>query len=72
VFWIRATSTTSFGNAYHDIRQYLDIPGLEDAKADVKRIVKTRLSQESVGKWLLIVDNADDFEMFYHNDSEDD
>jgi tetratricopeptide (TPR) repeat protein len=72
VFWIRATSTTSFENAYRDIGQYLEIPGLEDAKADVKKMVKTRLSQESVGKWLLIVDNADDFEMFYHNDGEDD
>jgi tetratricopeptide (TPR) repeat protein len=72
VFWIRATSTTSFENAYRDIGQYLEIPGLEDAKADVKKMVKTRLSQESVGKWLLIVDNADDFEMFYHNDGGDD
>jgi hypothetical protein len=46
------------------------IPGLKDNKADVKRMVKTRLSQDSVGKWLMIVDNADDFEMFY-NDNED-
>jgi hypothetical protein len=72
VFWIRATNTTSFENAYRDIGQHLKIPGLEDAKADVKRMVKTRLSQESAGKWLLIVDNADDFQMFYHNDNEDD
>jgi tetratricopeptide (TPR) repeat protein len=91
VFWIRASDATSFDNAYHDIGRQLEIPGLEDDKADVKRFVKyhdigrqleipgleddkadvkrfvkTRLSQESTGKWLMIVDNADDFEMFYH------
>jgi tetratricopeptide (TPR) repeat protein len=74
VFWVRATDTTSFDNAYRDIGQQLKIPGLEDDKADVKRLVKTRLSQESTGKWLMIVDNADDFEMFYRgsNDNKSD
>jgi len=61
----------SFDNAYRDIGQQLKIPGLGDDKADTKRLVKTRLSQESTGKWLMIVDNADDFAIFYHNDNED-
>jgi tetratricopeptide (TPR) repeat protein len=34
-------------------------------------LVKTRLSQESTGKWLMIVDNADNFEIFYYNDNKD-
>ena len=67
VFWVRASDMISFDNAYRDIGQQLEIPGLEDDKADVKRLVKTRLSQESTGKWLMIVDNADDFEIFYYN-----
>jgi hypothetical protein len=66
VFWVRASDTTSFDNAYRDIGQQLKIPGLENNKTDVKRLVKTRLSQESTGKWLMIVDNADDYEMFYN------
>jgi hypothetical protein len=70
VFWVRASDIASFNNAYHDIAQQLKIPGLENDKADIKRLVKTRLSQESTGKWLMIVDNADDFEMFY-NGSDD-
>jgi hypothetical protein len=71
VFWVRASDTASFDNAYREIGQQLKIPGLEDDKADVKRLVKTRLSQESIGKWLMIVDNADDFEIFYHNNNKD-
>ena len=70
VFWVRASDTTSFESGYRDIGQQLKIPGLEDDKADVKRLVKTWLSQENIGKWLMIIDNADDFEMFYNsNDS---
>ena len=71
VFWVRASDTTSFDNAFREIGQQLKIPGLENDKADVKRLVKTRLSQESTGKWLMIIDNADDFEIFYHNDNKD-
>jgi tetratricopeptide (TPR) repeat protein len=71
VFWVRASNTTSFDNAYRDIGQQLEIPGLEDDQADVKRLVKTRLSQESTGKWLMIIDNADDFQLFYGGDNHD-
>jgi tetratricopeptide (TPR) repeat protein len=60
----------SFDNAYRDIGRQLKIPGLEDEKADAKRLVQTRLSQESTGKWLMIIDNADDFEIFYHNNKD--
>jgi hypothetical protein len=42
----------SFDNAYRDIGQQLKIPGLKDDKADVKRLIKTSLSQESTGNSL--------------------
>ena len=44
----------------------LEIPRLENDSADMTKLVKTRLSQESTGKWFMIVDNVDDFEIFYH------
>jgi len=43
----------------------LEIPGIIEDKADFKMLVKTFLSQESAGRWLLIIDNADDVEMLY-------
>ena len=69
VFWVRASDTTSFNNTFREIGQQLKIPGLENNDVDVKTLVKTRLSQESTGKWLMIVDNADDFEIFYPKDN---
>lgn len=71
VFWVRGSDATTFDDAYRKIGEKLQIPGLQDDKADVKRLVKTRLSQESAGKWLMIVDNADDFEIFYHKSNDD-
>ena len=65
VFWVPAIDTTSFEQAYRKIGQQLQIPSINDDKADVKELVKTKLSQESAGKWLMIVDNADDIEMLY-------
>jgi len=41
------------------------VPGINEDKADVKSLVKAYLSQEIAGRWLLIVDNADDLEMLY-------
>jgi tetratricopeptide (TPR) repeat protein len=67
VFWVRASDTANFDTAYRDIGQQLKIPRLEDDKADIKKSVKAKLSQESTGNWLMIVDNADDFEIFYSN-----
>jgi len=46
---------------------YLNIAqtiGLHDVKpTEVKEQVKTYLSSEGAGKWLLIFDNADDMDM---------
>jgi hypothetical protein len=71
VFWVRASDVISFDNAYRDIGRQLEILGLENEKADAKRLVKTRLPQECTEKWLIIVDNADDFEIFYHNNNDE-
>jgi tetratricopeptide (TPR) repeat protein len=65
VFWVRASDTASFESAYHEIGRHLKVPGLDNDNADVKGLVKTSLSSESSGKWIMIVDNADDFELLY-------
>ncbi|KAN0089551.1 hypothetical protein V8E51_019811 [Hyaloscypha variabilis] len=70
VFWVRASDATSFESAYREIGQQLKIPELDDDKADVKELVKGRLSLESSGKWIMIVDNADDFALLYSRDDE--
>jgi tetratricopeptide (TPR) repeat protein len=43
-----------------EIGKKLRIPGIGDDKADIKSLFKQRLSNLSMDKWLLILDNADD------------
>jgi hypothetical protein len=49
----------SLHQAYATIAQRLNIPGWDDEKADVKKLVQLYLSKESAGQWLLVFDNAD-------------
>ncbi|KAL1972818.1 hypothetical protein VTN31DRAFT_6360 [Thermomyces dupontii] len=64
VFWVPAINATSFENAYRHIGQLLKVGGIDEEDADVKTLVKSALSDESIGSWLLIIDNADDPDLF--------
>jgi tetratricopeptide (TPR) repeat protein len=64
VFWVPAIDITSFEKAYRDIGKILQIPGLDDDKADVKSLVAAYMGKESMGRWLLVIDNVDDLELF--------
>src|SRR4051794_9935808 len=46
----------------------MKIKGIDEDKADVKLFVKTALSEESIGSWLLVIDNADDVELLFGKD----
>lgn len=65
VFWVPAVNLTTFENAYRAIGQAIGIQGIEDDEADVKGLVKNALGKESVGYWLLIIDNADDTDLLF-------
>jgi hypothetical protein len=58
VFWMPAFSVEAFERANEKIAQQLGIR--LDADHDVKDLLKRHLSASSAGRWLLIVDNADD------------
>src|SRR6516162_8115966 len=64
VIWIPATSKESLAQVYLNAAKQLCIPGYEDDKADVKKLVQDHLSSESAGQWLLVFDNADDINMW--------
>jgi hypothetical protein len=66
VFWIPATDIDSLHRAYQDIAQQLRIPGWDEEKADVKKLVQTNLSQVDTRPWLCVFDNADDMSMWIH------
>ncbi|KAF2676780.1 HET-domain-containing protein [Lentithecium fluviatile CBS 122367] len=60
VFWISASDKESVYQSFAHIARRLNMPGWDDEKADVRKLVQLHLSQESVGEWLLIVDNIDE------------
>jgi nucleoside phosphorylase/tetratricopeptide (TPR) repeat protein len=65
IFWVPLVNAASFENAYRDIGKKLKIKGLNQGNADVKKLVKTALSEESSGSWLMVIDNADDVELLF-------
>ncbi|KAI0101549.1 hypothetical protein GGR51DRAFT_563451 [Nemania sp. FL0031] len=67
VFWVPVVDLIGFGNAYREIGKLLNIPGIDDDKADVKVVVKAGLENPHTGSWLLIIDNADDVDMLFQD-----
>jgi tetratricopeptide (TPR) repeat protein len=64
IIWIPATDMESLQQAYLDVAKQLGVPGWDEEKADVKKLVQAYLSNESAGQWLLVFDNADDIGMW--------
>ncbi|CAH0055113.1 unnamed protein product [Clonostachys solani] len=63
VFWIPVLSEASFEQAYMEIGKVLSVP--RESDEDYKKTVQRYLSTEKAGKWLLIIDNADDRAMIF-------
>ncbi|KAF2818319.1 TPR-like protein [Ophiobolus disseminans] len=57
---VPAISRESFELAYREIATRLQLPGTADSNTNINKLVKEALSTDSSGRWLMIVDNADD------------
>jgi len=64
VFWLPALSHGSFEQACAEIVSTLAIPTTADDN-DARRTLQRYLSSDGAGKWLLIMDNADDMELLF-------
>jgi hypothetical protein len=65
VFWVHASSAERFRQAYASIAQECQIPGHDDPKVDVLPLVKRWLEGKDRGRWLMVIDNADDTQVFF-------
>ncbi|OWY45267.1 TPR-like protein [Alternaria alternata] len=65
VFWVHASTRARFEEAYKDIANRLELPGRDDPKANVLRLVHDWLRDEANGRWMMVVDNVDDVETFF-------
>lgn len=59
IFWIPVSSEQSTTQAYTEIAKKLGLWKSNDEE-DLKELVCQNLSSDEAGKWLLIIDNADD------------
>src|ERR1700722_368582 len=65
VFWVHCGSVARFEQGYKEIARKLKLPGIQDPETDVVRDVFAWLSDADNGSWLLVLDNADDQDMFF-------
>jgi tetratricopeptide (TPR) repeat protein len=60
VFWVHASSAARIEQGYRDIADQVRLAGRNDPQADVFKLVHNWLRNEKNGKWLLVLDNADE------------
>jgi len=70
IFWVHALSLETFEQACREIASVLGLVGTENDKEDVKELVQRHLGAERAGRWMLIVDNADDTDVLEGSDGE--
>lgn len=65
MFWVHAATAEKFEQAYKSIATKLELPGCDDPKTDVLGLVSRWLGDVDNGRWLMILDNADDIDVFF-------
>ena len=71
VFWVHASSAERFLDSYAFIAQKCKIPGHNDPEADTLSLVRTWLERTYRDRWLMVIDNADDTELFFQPRQQD-
>ena len=65
VFWVHASNGERFRQAYASIAQECQVPGYDNPKGNILQLVKRWLEQIDCGRWLMVIDNADDTQLFF-------
>ena len=65
MFWIHASSISRVNKTFLEIAKKAKISGWDDPKSNKLELVKGWLESPLSGKWVLLVDNADDFHMLF-------
>ncbi|KAI7968727.1 hypothetical protein EIK77_005743 [Talaromyces pinophilus] len=65
IIWIYASTADRVEEAYLSIAKDLGLAGWDDQTCDKMNLVCEWLNDEGIGKWLLVLDSADDLEVFF-------
>jgi hypothetical protein len=66
VFWVHASSQARFEEGYKKIADRVKLQGWDEPKANILQLVSSWLSDKSNGRWVMIVDNADEAGVFFN------
>ncbi|KAK1460891.1 hypothetical protein CMEL01_15188 [Colletotrichum melonis] len=65
IFWVHASNSERFCQAYSEIAEECSIAGRSDHNVDVLMLVKSWFQRQEAGPWFLVLDNADNTELFF-------
>ncbi|KAK3690585.1 hypothetical protein B0T22DRAFT_491771 [Podospora appendiculata] len=71
VFWVHAGTQARVEEGFRTIADAIKLPGRNQAKANIPQLVYHWLSNERNGRWIMILDSADDRDIFYDPTSGD-
>ena len=69
--WVHASTRQRFEQAYQDIARKINIPEWDNPKIDTLQVVFEWFEEAENGQWLMVLDNADDEDMFFTNPAAD-
>jgi tetratricopeptide (TPR) repeat protein len=69
VFWIHASNAARLEQGYQEIAAVAEIPGLDDPKMNILQLVYRWLCDPGNGRWLMVLDNADDDSIFFRGNT---
>ncbi|KAF1924976.1 uncharacterized protein M421DRAFT_31073, partial [Didymella exigua CBS 183.55] len=65
IFWIYANTQARVEHSFKHIAQELNLVANKDLGIDVIPIVRDWMQNEHTGPWVLVIDNADDENVFF-------
>ncbi|KAI8633501.1 P-loop containing nucleoside triphosphate hydrolase protein [Xylariaceae sp. FL1651] len=68
VFWIHAETQARVEEGFKSIADTVKIPGRNQPTADIPQLVYQWLQNERNGRWLMVLDSADDINVFYETE----
>ncbi|KAF3062845.1 Nephrocystin-3 [Trichoderma lentiforme] len=71
LFWIHAATQARVEEGFRLIADAVKLPERKQPQADIPLLVKNWLSIEHNGRWIIILDSADDSEVLYSTDHSD-
>ncbi|KAK3387984.1 P-loop containing nucleoside triphosphate hydrolase protein [Podospora didyma] len=69
VFWVHAGTQARVEEGFRTIADAVKLPGRNQPKADIPQLMYSWLSNERNGRWIMILDSADDRDVLYNANS---